>query len=223
MPLAIALAILLSGAALTAAGGHWRAPAVAKIDDVTRRGTARAPGCRPQTDADRPRASWRRSADTGGSTERREARLRARSPRSLLRRRARRRPVRLGCVPGRLSARDLRARGALQPRALPGAARAVRRCGRCAAPVRDGALGGYRRHESCLLLRWLSERDAGVPSEPACVAGDVSRARAAGVNLAAMRAALFRRHGGPEVMEVGESRRRRPGLARCRCGCRPPR
>ena len=59
MPLAIALAILLSGAALTAAGGHWRAPAVAKIDDVTRRGTARAPGCRPQTDADRPRASCR--------------------------------------------------------------------------------------------------------------------------------------------------------------------
>src|SRR4051794_15465284 len=37
MPLAIGLAILLSGAALTAAAGHWRAPVMAKIDDVPER------------------------------------------------------------------------------------------------------------------------------------------------------------------------------------------
>src|SRR3954452_19524607 len=34
IPLAMALAILLSGAALTAAAGHWRAPGGAEIDDV---------------------------------------------------------------------------------------------------------------------------------------------------------------------------------------------
>ena len=45
MPLGIALAILLSGAALTAAGS-WRAPAAGGDRRRARRGTARAPGCR---------------------------------------------------------------------------------------------------------------------------------------------------------------------------------
>ena len=70
------------------------------------------------------------------------------------------RPVRLGCVPGGLSARDLRARGALQPRALPGAAQAVRRARpRRSARSRPGRSAVTASRESCLLLRWLSEQD----------------------------------------------------------------
>jgi TolA-binding protein len=35
-------------------------------------------------------------------------------------------------------------------------------------PFAAGRVGGYRRHEACLLLRWLSEQDAGIESASLC-------------------------------------------------------
>ena len=68
-------------------------------------------------------------------------------------------------------------RGTFAPEARYNRALCLVRLARFAAaadalrPFATGRFGGYRRHESCLLLRWLSDQDAGVPSEPACVAG----------------------------------------------------
>lgn len=171
VPMAIALAILLSGAALTAAGGRWRAPAAAKIDDVPEgaslghRVAARGPtrivpvlrGEDPPTPAD-PRIGERLAYERAHRVHF------------------------FGDAPAAaLSAWDayLAAypHGTFSPEARYNRALCLVRLARfgpaadALRPFATGRFGGYRRHESCLVLRWLSEQDAGISSEPACLAG----------------------------------------------------
>jgi hypothetical protein len=171
MPLAIALAILLFGAALTAAGGHWRAPAVTKLDDVpegaplehrvaVRRPTRIVPMLRavdPLTPADQrigERLAYERAHRDHFFSDAPAAALSAWD-------------AYLAAYP----------HGTFAPEARYNRALCLVRLARFAAaadalrPFATGRFGGYRRHESCLLLRWLSEQDAGISSEPACVAG----------------------------------------------------
>jgi hypothetical protein len=67
-------------------------------------------------------------------------------------------------------------RGTFAPEARYNRALCLVRLGRFTAaaealrPFTTARFGGYRRHESCLLLTWLAEQDAAVRPEPGCAA-----------------------------------------------------
>ena len=171
IPLAVGLVVLLSGgAALTAAGLRWRAPAPAKIAaepegaaQATRTAVSRPTRIVPALGTDDAPAQPDRAAGERQAYER-----------------AHRDHFFGGAPATALAAWDayLAAypRGTFAPEARYNRALCLVRLERFAAaaqalrPFARGRLGGYRRHESCALLRWLSERDAGVAAEPSCAA-----------------------------------------------------
>ena len=139
---ALVIAAALSGRAAWTAIGDWRSPpppreAAVTTTPVTLRPSAavapRSPGART---SDRRGAEARRRP----SRRRRGARLRAGARRALPRRRAGARARAVGRLPARVPDRDLRARGALQPGAVPRASRSPRRGARGSSSVRG------RRH-----------------------------------------------------------------------------
>jgi len=170
MPLAIGLAILFSGAALTAAGVRWRAPAAAPIspaeqplpDGVGRmeRPTRIVPAL-PAERAPAPPAVQ----DAG---ER------------LAYERAHRAHFFADAPARALAAWDeylaAHPRGTFAPEARYNRALCLVRLGKLAAavealhPFAAGERAGYRRHEACLLLRWLAER--GAPIDASCAVGN---------------------------------------------------
>jgi hypothetical protein len=170
MPLAVGLAILLSGAALAAAGLHFSAPPPAKIADAPeaisrayRAAANRPTRVVPPLPAEHALPPPDRSAGERLAYERAH------------------RDHFFGDAPAAaLAAWDayLAAypRGTFAPEARYNRALCLVRLDRFAAaaealrPFASGRFGGYRRHESCLLLRWLSEKDARVPAEPTCAA-----------------------------------------------------
>jgi TolA-binding protein len=168
MPLAFGLAILLSGAALAAAGLRFAAPAPAKIADAPeptsrayRAAAPRPTRIVPPLPAEHAPPPADRSAGERLAYERAH------------------RDHFFGDAPAAaLAAWDayLAAypRGTFAPEARYNRALCLVRLERFAAaaealrPFASGRFGGYRHHDSCLLLRWLSEQDARVPTEPSC-------------------------------------------------------
>lgn len=171
-PLVIALAILLSGAALTAAVIRWRAPAPAVVVDPTDerpsghgRGAtrlarivpARLPEIAP-TPADRmegERLAYQRAHRDHFFRDAPAAALAAWDDY-------------LAVYPDGTFAPEARYNRALclvRLRRFVPAATALR-------PFATGRVADYRRQEACLLLRWLAERDARVAPETRCAAGD---------------------------------------------------
>jgi TolA-binding protein len=69
-------------------------------------------------------------------------------------------------------------RGTFVPEARYNRALCLVRVGRTAAaaqalrPFATGTFSGYRRHEACLLLRWLAERGGPAVAEPSCAAAN---------------------------------------------------
>ena len=222
---AIPLVILSSGAALTAAGFRWRAPAPAAIADA-------APGPRPAAatvedhrhglfprrrgGAPRPPAPSDDGERLAYERAHRDAFLRdapvralaawddylAGYPRGTFAPEARYNRalclVRLRAAPAAAEALALRSRG--PARRLPPAR------GLPAAPLAVGA-GRARRCRTALRRRRTEVRAARRPV----------------LTSAAMRAALFRRHGGPEVMEVGDVPTPTPGPGEVQVRVTPPR
>jgi hypothetical protein len=171
MPLAIALAILFSGAALTAAGVHWRAPVAAQIgpaDDPPPRGIGRmerptrivpalpdesAPASLPAVQEVGERLAYERAH---------RAHFFANAPARAL-----------AAWDEYLAAHP---RGTFAPEARYNRALCLVRLGKLAAavealhPFAAGHRAGYRRHEACLLLRWLAE--PGAPIDASCAVGN---------------------------------------------------
>jgi TolA-binding protein len=170
-PLAIGLVILLSGAALAAANIRFGAPPPAKIADapeatarashahaVASRPTRIVPALRPE---DAPPSQPDRAAGERLAYERahrdhffRDAPAAALAAWDAY----------LAAYPHGTFAPEARYNRALclvKLERFAAAAEALR-------PFAGGRLGGYRRHESCQLLHWLSEQDARVPVEPSC-------------------------------------------------------
>ena len=174
-PLAIVLAILLSGAALTAAG-HPLARARRRPRSPTRDGGAAGHRPRGATPTRTVPVLARRIpslADTGDRAAGERLAYERAHRAHFFARRARRRAGRLGRstsppIPRGTFAPEARYNRALclvRLRGSPPRPRALR-------PFATGRFGGYRRHEACLLLRWLAERDARVapraaPAPPA--------------------------------------------------------
>jgi len=190
-PIAIALVILLSGAALAAASLHFGAPPPAKIADAPE-GTARAhhahaaasgPTRAPEGTARAHHAHAAASGPTRVVPALRPDDARPPQPdraagERLAYERAHRdhffrdAPVAaLGAWDAYLAAYP---HGTFAPEARYNRALCLVKLERFAAaaqalrPFARGGDGGYRRHESCLLLRWLSDQDARVSAEPSC-------------------------------------------------------
>ena len=171
-PLAVMLASLLSGAALTAAGYHWRAPAPAVLAPSTDEPRAE--------EVMRPRHATRvvpRVAEEGPPAGANDGA----GDEALAYERAHRAHF-FAASPGQaLAAWDayLAAypRGTFAPEARYNRALCLARVGRFTAaaealrPFAAGRFGGYRRREACTLLAWLSERDARVAPTPGCPGG----------------------------------------------------
>jgi TolA-binding protein len=166
-PVAVGLAILLSGAALIAAGVRWTAPAQVAISEQAAekvpapahrviRPTRIVPPLRAENLPPAPR----------GADER------------LAYERAHRDHFFRDTPAAALAAWDdyLAAypRGTFAPEARYNRALCLTRLGRFAAaaealrPFTTERFHGYRRHESCLLLGWLAEKDDAVRLEPSC-------------------------------------------------------
>jgi hypothetical protein len=171
-PLVIGLTIVLFGAALTAAGFRWRAAAPAVVADATGeapsghgRGVSRPTRVVPA----------RRPEDTPPSPDGVAGERRAYQH-------AHRDHFFGGAPTAALAAWDAYLasypRGTFAPEARYNRALCLVRLGRFVAaadalrPFATNRAAGYRRHEACLLLRWLAERDARVAAEPRCAAGD---------------------------------------------------
>ena len=170
VPLALALVILCSGAALIAAGFHWRAPAPAGITGEGPEGRSIGGGQVERPTRILPASRAERAPPAPGDGER------------LTYERAHRTHFFADAPVRALAAWDAYLvgypRGTFAPEARYNRALCLVRLGRLAAaadglrPFALGRLGGYRQDEACLLLRWLSERDARVAAEPRCAPGN---------------------------------------------------
>jgi TolA-binding protein len=171
-PFVFVLASLLSGAALTAAGMRWRAPAPAEIADPAE---APSPPVAARTRAPTRTVPVLREDDLPSPSPDRvdaEARAYEQAHRAHF----------FADTPTRaLVAWDayLAAfpRGTFAPEARFNRALCLARLGRFVAaaealrPFAAGRSSGYRRTEACTLLRWLAERDARVGATLACPDG----------------------------------------------------
>ena len=168
-PFAIALAILFSGAMLTAAGLSWRAPAAVRIspaEDPPARGvrTARPLRIVPVLPAD--------GAPPPQPVQRDEERIAyERAHRAHF----------FSDAPARALAEwdeylAAHPHGTFAPEARYNRALCLVRLGKFVAaaealhPFAAGRLDGYRRREACLLLRWLAER--GATTDESCAVGN---------------------------------------------------
>ncbi|HEY7374223.1 MAG TPA: hypothetical protein VIF57_18820 [Polyangia bacterium] len=168
--LVVVLASLLSGAALTAAGFHWRAPApvilAAPTDEPA--AAARPRGSTLIVPSVRDEGPPARAAGVSAG----EALAYERAHRAHFFESAPERA--LAAWDAYLAAYP---RGTFAPEARYNRALCLARLGRFAAagealrPFAVGRFAGYRRREACTLLRWLSERDARVVAAPDCPDG----------------------------------------------------
>ena len=170
-PIAIALVILLSGAALAAASLHFGAPPPAKIADAPE-GTARAHHAHAAASGPTRVVPALRADDARPPQPDRAAGERLAYERAHRDHFFRDAPVAaLGAWDAYLAAYP---HGTFAPEARYNRALCLVKLERFAAaaqalrPFARGGDGGYRRHESCLLLRWLSDQDARVSAEPSC-------------------------------------------------------
>jgi TolA-binding protein len=166
---AIALLVLVSGAALTAAALRWRAPgrapapaAVAASEPAAsaashlRRPTRVVPALAVEDPPSRPVEA----SETLAYERAHHAHFFADAPATAL-----------AAWDKYLAAFP---RGTFAPEARYNRALCLVRLGRTTAaaqalrPFASGRLSGYRRSEACQLLRWLAERDAAVMPEPLC-------------------------------------------------------
>jgi hypothetical protein len=170
-PLVIALAILLSGAALTAAVSRWRAPAPAVVADPTEerpsghdRGATRLARIVPARAEDAPTPVDREAGERLAYQRAHRDHFFRDAPTAALAAW----DDYLAAYPDGTFAPEARYNRALclvRLRRFVSAATALR-------PFATGRVAAYRRQEACLLLRWLAERDARVAPETRCAAGD---------------------------------------------------
>ena len=171
-PVAVGLAILLSGAALTAGMLRWRAPApasipaVATVESPVRRGRSAA---RPARIVLALREESRPPASPDRAESERLAYEHAHRDHFF-------RDAPAAALAGWDAYLAAYPRGTFAPEARYNRALCLVRLGRFAAaaealrPFTTARFGGYRRHESCLLLGWLAEQDDALRPEPACAA-----------------------------------------------------
>ena len=169
--IAVALVILSSGAALTAAVLRWRAPPSVRIEPPeappARAGHASKPtrAVPALVAADEaPRPSARDDGERVAYERAHRAHFFADAPKRAL-----------AAWDEYLAAYP---RGTFAPEARYNRALCLVRLGRGAAaaqalrPIAASGASGYRHREACLLLEWLAERDAGAGAEPTCAGAD---------------------------------------------------
>ncbi len=169
-PLAVGLVVLMSGAALAVASLRFGAPPPARIADAPD-ATARAHHAHAAADRPTRIVPALRPEDAPPQPDRAAGER-------LAYERAHRDHFFRDAPAAALAAWDayLAAypNGTFAPEARYNRALCLVKLGRFTAaaqalrPFADGRLGSYRRHESCLLLRWLSDQDARVSAEPSC-------------------------------------------------------
>jgi hypothetical protein len=169
MPLVIALAILFFGAALTAAGFRWRAPAPVGLTSANEEARiVSAPGRAARPVRVVP-PLWARTPEPPAAQRDREPLAYDRAHRAHFFSDAP--ALALAAWDEYLAAYP---RGTFAPEARYNRALCLVRLGKFGAaaealrPFARGGRGTYRRQEACLLMRWLSEKAAAIDPEREC-------------------------------------------------------